>query len=127
MWSMMECVNCGTLLTGLQRKYCCRKCKNDFNNQLYQSYHAQQKRGHERKLKLLKLKGGECECCGYNKNSAAMEFHHINPDDKLFQLDLRSLSNRKWGEVVAEAGKCTLLCSNSHAEHHHPECDLSEV
>ena len=42
---MMECVNCGTLLTGLQRKYCCRKCKNDFNNQIYQSYRAQQKRG----------------------------------------------------------------------------------
>jgi hypothetical protein len=123
----MECINCGALLTGLQRKYCCRKCKNDFNNQVYQSYLAQQKRGHERKRKLLKLKGGKCELCGYDKNSAAMEFHHINPEDKLFQLDLRSLSNRKWAEVVAEAGKCILLCSNCHAEQHHPECDLCEV
>jgi hypothetical protein len=76
---------------------------------------------------LLKLKGGACELCGYNKNSAAMEFHHINPENKLFQLDLRSLSNRKWNDVEAEAGKCTLLCSNCHAEYHHPECDLSEL
>ena len=56
-----------------------------------------------------------------------MGFHHINPEVNLFQLDLRSLSNRKCGEVVAEAGKCILLCSNCHAEHHHPECDLSEA
>jgi len=61
------------------------------------------------------------------KNSAAMEFHHINPENKLFQLDLRSLSNRKWRDVEAEAGKCILLCSNCHAEHHHPECDISEL
>jgi hypothetical protein len=123
---MKQCINCGAVLTGLQRKYCCRKCKNDFNNQVFQSYLAQQKRGRERKRKLLKLKGGECGLCGYNKNSAAMEFHHINPENKLFQLDLRSLSNRKWRDVEAEAGKCILLCSNCHAEHHNPECDLNE-
>ena len=124
---MTECINCGAVLRGLQRKYCCRKCKNDFNNQVFQSYLAQQKRGRERKRMLLKLKGGACELCGYNKNSAAMEFHHTNTENKLFQLDLRSLSNRKWIDVEAEAGKCILLCSNCHAEHHHPECDLSEL
>ena len=124
---MTECINCGAVLRGLQRKYCCRKCKNDFNNQVFQSYLAQQKRGRERKRMLLKLKGGACELCGYNKNSAAMEFHHINPENKLFQLDLRSLSNRKWNDVEAEARKCILLCSNCHAVYHHPECDLSEL
>jgi hypothetical protein len=51
---MKECVNCRAPLRGLQRKYCCRKCKNDFNNQIYQSYLVQQKRGHDRKQKLLK-------------------------------------------------------------------------
>ena len=121
---MKKCLNCGELLIGMQRKFCCRKCKNDFNNQVYQSYRAQQKRGHERKRKLLMLKGGKCGRCGYNKNSAALEFHHINPQNKLFQLDLRSLSNRKWSEIESEAGKCVLLCSNCHTEHHHPECDL---
>jgi hypothetical protein len=63
--------------------------------------------------------------CGYNKNTAALQFHHINPEDKLFQLDLRSLSNRKWSEIETEAEKCILLCSNCHAEYHHPECDLN--
>ena len=122
---MKQCIQCGVVLAGLQRKYCSRKCKNDHNNLIYQSYVAQQKRGHDRKLRLLALKGGECEACGYNKNSAALEFHHTDPQTKSFQLDLRSISNRKWEAVEAEAGKCILLCSNCHAEYHHPECDLT--
>lgn len=28
--------------------------------------------------------GGKCQECGYNKNIAALEFHHINPDEKEF-------------------------------------------
>ena len=112
-------------MAGLQRKYCSRKCKNDYNNLIYQSYIAQQKRGHNRNIRLLALKGGECEACGYKKNSAALEFHHSDPQTKSFQLDLRSISNRKWEVVEAEARKCILLCSNCHAEYHHPECDLT--
>lgn len=27
--------------------------------------------------------GGKCQECGYNKNIAALEFHHINPDEKI--------------------------------------------
>ena len=122
---MGQCINCGKSLAGLQRKYCCRKCKNDYNNQQYQSYQAQQRRGHARKQRLLVIKGNKCEQCGYGKNTAALEFHHIDPAEKSFQLDLRSLSNRKWVVIEAEAAKCVLLCSNCHAELHHPECNVS--
>ena len=122
---MKRCNNCLTPLVGLQRKYCCRKCKNEHNNQIYQSYRAQQKRGHKRKRALLALKGGECARCGYSRYSAALEFHHSDPDAKVFQLDLRSISNRKWRDIESEARKCILLCSNCHAEHHHPECDMT--
>jgi hypothetical protein len=71
---------------------------------------------------LIRLKGKKCEECGYGRNSAALEFHHTGPALKEFQLDLRSLSNRKWQLVLAEAEKCRLLCSNCHAELHNPEC-----
>ena len=121
---MAVCVNCGGCLRGLQRKYCSRKCKNDLNNQIYQSYRAQQKRGRDRKLRLLAMKGGKCELCGYSKNYAALEFHQSDPQSKSFQVDLRSISNRTWRDVETEARKCILLCSNCHAEYHHPECDL---
>ena len=118
----MKCLNCGKGLSGRQKKYCSRDCKNQDYNQSYQSYLAQQKRGRERKLELIKLKGNKCELCGYAKNHAALEFHHKNPEEKLFQLDLRSLSNRRWELIEKEVKKCQLLCSNCHAELHNPDC-----
>ena len=39
----------------------------------------------KRKLELVKSRGGEL--CGYDRNIAVLEFHHINPDEKEFQLD----------------------------------------
>ena len=65
---------------------------------------------------------GGCEKCGYSKNYAALEFHHLDPETKSFQLDLRSLSNRKWLAITEEAKKCILLCSNCDAELHNPDC-----
>ena len=121
---MVNCIQCGSALQGRQRKYCSRTCKNTFNNLNYQSYLSQQKRGRKRKLDLIKRLGSECVKCGYSKNYSALEFHHKRPKEKLFQLDLRSLSNRKWERVLAEARKCILVCSNCHAELHHPDCKL---
>ena len=124
MGASMECVQCGEELKGRQKKYCSRKCKNTFLNVNFQSYQAQQNRGRIRKIELVKLKGGRCTKCGYERNFAALELHHKNPGEKLFQLDLRSLSNRKWELILLEAEKCLLLCSNCHAELHNPECKL---
>jgi hypothetical protein len=44
----------------------------------------------------------------------------LDPKKKRFPLDLRSLSNRRWEEIVAEVSRCVLLCSNCHAEEHNP-------
>ena len=118
----MKCVQCGKKLVGRQKKFCSRPCKNTFNNLNYQSYQAQQKRGHERKLALINIKGSKCVRCGYDRNFAALELHHVNAKIKEFQLDLRSLSNRKWASILAEADKCELVCSNCHAEIHNPDC-----
>ncbi len=120
------CLNCGKKLAGRQSKFCSRECKNIHNNQIYQSYKAQQLRGRDRKLRLIKIKGEKCQRCGYAHNFAALEFHHINPASKTFQLDLRSLSNRTWDAVLAEAKKCILLCSNCHTEEHNPECVVND-
>jgi len=65
--------------------------------------------------------GGGCRICGYAKNLAALEFHHRDESAKLFQLDLRSLSNRSWNRIEAEVQKCDLVCSNCHKEIHYPD------
>jgi len=89
-----------------------------------QSYSAQQMRGRKRKIDLVNLKGGQCARCGYRRNHAALEFHHTDPSIKAFNLDLRSLSNRAWAIIVAESGKCELVCSNCHKEIHNPDSQL---
>jgi len=124
MKNMKTCVQCGRALVGKQQKFCSRQCKNRCNNNVLQSYEAQQLGGRRRKVQLILHKGARCEMCGYRKNFAALEFHHNDPDTKLFQLDLRSLSNREWSAVLEEAGKCRLLCSNCHVELHNPDCGL---
>ena len=111
-------------LSGRQRKFCSLQCKNRYGNNRFQSYISQQERGRKRKIELVSLKGKKCQLCGYNGNYSALEFHHIDPDNKKFQLDLRSLSNRKWSAILCEATKCLLICSNCHKEVHNPECAL---
>ena len=118
----MNCVVCNKQLQGRQRKFCSRECKNKAGNIAYQSYLAQQRRGRLRKLELVRMYHGSCESCGYNKNYAALQFHHVDSGAKSFQLDLRSLSNRRWSVISEEVKKCILLCSNCHAELHNPDC-----
>ena len=117
---IITCLKCGKDLRGKQTKYCSSKCKNNQN----QSYLAQQSRGLERKIILIQRCGGQCSVCGYKKNSSALDFHHINPKEKLFALDLRSLSNRTQLKIDSEIQKCTLMCRNCHSELHNPQHNL---
>lgn len=86
-------------------------------------YKKQQERAWARKLELIELMGGKCSKCGYNKNIAALEFHHVKPSSKSFPLDARHLSNTSTNKILDEAKKCVLLCSNCHKETHYPEMD----
>lgn len=72
------------------------------------------------KLKLIKLKGGCCQSCGYNKYSAALDFHHLDPSVKEFDLANKISSIELNDDVLAELDKCILLCANCHrAVHNH--------
>lgn len=72
-----------------------------------------------RKLKqqMVEYKGGCCQKCGYNRYIGALEFHHINPEEKDFNpshLKKYTMDSR----VTEELDKCLLLCSNCHRETH---------
>jgi len=115
------CVVCDARLTGRQRRFCSRRCKNLDTNQRHQSYGSQQARGLKRKLALLEECGKRCARCGYGRNLAALVWHHLEPGKKSFSLDIRSLSNRSEAEIRSEVMKCILLCANCHAEEHWPQ------
>ncbi len=124
---MSSCVICLNPLSGRQRKFCSRQCKNRYTNYHHQSYVRQQARGRARKLKLVELLGGKCVVCGYRRNFSALEFHHVDPALKEFQLDMRSLANLRWELIFDEITKCRLLCANCHAEHHNPDSQLESA
>jgi hypothetical protein len=91
------------------------------------TYKYQKNRGLKRKIYLIDLKGGKCERCGYDKNLAALEFHHKNPNEKETQLDMRTLSNNRMEWILKEFEKCEVLCSNCHKEHHSPDLLIEDV
>lgn len=53
--------------------------------------------------------------CGYERYVGALQFHHVNPQQKAFQLAGRGLT-RSLSRLREEAKKCVLLCANCHAE-----------
>ncbi len=69
-----------------------------------------------------KLKGNCCCICGYKKSPWALDFHHVNPELKSFEL------SRKWGAawelLLTELAKCILVCRNCHRE---IEAGITEV
>ena len=70
----------------------------------------------ENLVKLKKEFGGKCVKCGYNKSYSALDFHHLNPKEKLFSLSKPKCSNIT--KMRTEAMKCVLLCANCHREEH---------
>lgn len=66
------------------------------------------------KRELIKEAGGSCVVCGFSDHPRALEFHHLDPATKKFQLSHQGLT-RSIREMRAEAAKCVLLCANCHA------------
>jgi hypothetical protein len=69
------------------------------------------------KILAVEYKGGCCSSCGYNKCLSALEFHHLDPNEKDFSLSVTG-HTRSWKSVKAELDKCILVCSNCHREIH---------
>lgn len=124
----MKCLSCDKELTGRQTKFCSKKCKYNYYKKqnkgtTYNSAYSKKKDYHGiyLKYKLIMFRGGKCEICGYDKNISALQFHHINPASKKFTLDSRTIERKHDSEILEELNKCQLVCSNCHAELHHPE------
>lgn len=74
-----------------------------------------------RRKKVRKMavvhKGGKCEKCGYDRCIEALEFHHVVPTQKDFNISSKGY-NRSWERVKVELDKCIMLCANCHREFH---------
>lgn len=69
------------------------------------------------KQRAVELLGGRCQGCGTAAAVAAFEFHHLDAATKEFAISADGVP-RRWELIVAELGKCVLLCANCHREVH---------
>jgi transposase len=66
------------------------------------------------KRRLVAEFGGACCLCGFNAYEGALQFHHVDPGAKTFQIGGRGLT-RSLEALRREARKCVLLCANCHS------------
>lgn len=92
--------------------YCIECSRNKLQNKKYNEF----------KSLAVNYKGGKCINCGYNRCIKALEFHHLDPRAKEFNistiLSWRKYTNRSEDELKKELDKCVLLCANCHREAH---------
>ena len=87
----------------------CRKCCNDNRYSLLKQH----------KITILNELGNCCSKCGYDKNTSALEFHHIISEDKDFHFGSANTTDIK--KIRKELDKCILVCANCHREIHYPQ------
>ena len=75
----------------------------------------------QKKQVLLEYKGGECILCGYNESPAALDFHHIDPEAKIFGIGNRPCCTLEY--LKTEVDKCILVCACCHRIEHQREMD----
>lgn len=76
------------------------------------------------KLDMIQLLGGKCSHCGYSRYMSALEFHHKDPETKLYLVSglisryTITPTDKVYTLLINEVNKCLLLCSNCHAAKH---------
>lgn len=85
--------------------YRCMRCRSD----------AVARRRMRVKAILVRDAGGKCRLCGYERHIGALQFHHVDPSQKVFAVS-RDGVTRSLARAREEAKKCVLLCGNCHAE-----------
>lgn len=88
------------------------------------NYSRVKKHRKNRKLFCVEYKDGKCLICGYNKCMSALDFHHLDPLTKDFNISNKS----GWSieRVKIELDKCILVCNRCHQEIHSGLIDLNE-
>jgi transposase len=85
--------------------YRCKRCRSE----------AVTRRRRKLKAVLVDEAGGRCCLCGYDRCSAALSFHHVDPLLKRMPISAGGIAYAI-EFLRAEAQKCVLVCANCHAE-----------
>ena len=88
---------------------------------------SKKKRRQIKKKKTIDLFGGKCQICFYDKCQNALNFHHIDPSIKCFEIsDGFYRLDISEEELQEELKKCILICANCHNEIHAGMTEIPE-
>lgn len=73
----------------------------------------------KKKLAAIAYLGGKCSICGYDKNHAALDFHHLGLEEK--DEGISRMLFMSFEKLKPELDKCVLVCANCHRELHNPQ------
>ena len=90
--------------------------KNYYEKNKKRIYNLKKQRWRNRKKELVKLLGGKCKFCGYERCLWALDFHHTGEKER--EVSKIKMEGSK-DKALKEAKKCILLCANCHRELHH--------
>lgn len=86
------------------------------------AYERAKQRYHSNRGRALEALGGVCTRCGWSEDSCALQFDHIDPRGKVYNVS--TLFSCNWSpRLEEELKKCQLLCANCHAVKTHREGD----
>jgi transposase len=89
---------------GAAGTYRCARCNSEA---------VSERRRHVKAL-LVAEAGGACVSCGFDAYAGALQFHHLEPATKSFEVSHQGVT-RSLARLRQEARKCVLLCANCHA------------
>lgn len=98
----------------------CKQCSNNIsrewrihNHEKFITYHRDRLQNGQDYVNSLK---SPCIKCG-EKRLYVLQFHHINPENKVFELGSTGVFKSK-SRIKNEVDKCVCLCANCHTEYH---------
>ena len=80
--------------------------------------------GAVRRRSLSPRRAAAVRSCGYDRYLGALQFHHVDPATKRFEIGARGLTRAISTSCAPRPRKCVLLCANCHAE---VEAGISEL
>jgi hypothetical protein len=99
----------------------CTSCKKDYNASYYEQTKARHNPGRINRLRQARIEARQQVCvylqehpcvdCG-ETDIVVLDFDHQG--DKTAEINRMVHAGRPWSEILAEIGKCEVVCSNDH-------------
>jgi hypothetical protein len=97
--------------------------RKEYKRQWFKTHRAQinkqarQRRQNIREFVCATKKALTCIRCG-ESNPVCLDFHHRDPQQKLFSIASSVEGHRSKQLILAEIAKCDVLCANCHRKEH---------